>query len=167
MTANAVRVRLAATVLLVWATPPAAIAQRGGPPPAMPTQADVLIPMRDGVQLGADIYLPSGSGPFPVLLTLTPYGKTGAARTAAAFTPKGYAVVAVDSRGLRASHGTWEPCAQFELWKVAGRRDGAGHPRRDADDPSHERAGLGDRVADRARPLIAAPINRCARPPSG
>jgi putative CocE/NonD family hydrolase len=65
--------------------------------------------MRDGVTLGADIYLPSGTPPFPVLLTITPYGKNGAARAAATFKPQGYAVVAVDSRGLRASKGKWEP----------------------------------------------------------
>ncbi len=91
---------------------PNAAAQRGGrggaAPPA-PTQKDVPIPMRDGVALGGDVYLPDGQGPWPVLLTITPYGKNGAARTAAAYTPQGYAVVAVDSRGLRASKGKWEP----------------------------------------------------------
>ena len=87
-----------------------AIAQRGGgAPPTPPTQADVKIPMRDGVQLGADIYLPPGQGPFPVLLTLTPYGKSGSGRGAGANLARGYAVVAVDSRGLRASQGKWEP----------------------------------------------------------
>jgi putative CocE/NonD family hydrolase len=30
-----------------------------------------MVPMRDGVPLGADVYLPEGNGPFPVLLTLT------------------------------------------------------------------------------------------------
>ncbi len=84
-------------------------AQRGGPPPTPPTQANVMISMRDGVQLGADVYLPPGQGPFPVLLTLTPYGKQGSGRGAGAQTARGYAVVAVDSRGLRASKGKWEP----------------------------------------------------------
>jgi putative CocE/NonD family hydrolase len=74
-----------------------------------PTQPDAPVPMRDGVALGADVYLPPGTGPFPVLLTITPYGKTGAGRVAAAQLERGYAVVAVDSRGLRASKGKWEP----------------------------------------------------------
>jgi putative CocE/NonD family hydrolase len=87
-----------------WAAP--AHAQRGAGP--APAQANVLVPVRDGVQLGADIYLPPGTGPFPVLLTITPYGKTGAGRGAAAQMERGYAVVAVDSRGLRASKGKWE-----------------------------------------------------------
>jgi len=86
-----------------------AAAQRGGAPATPPTQANVAIPMRDGTQLGADVYLPPGQPPFPVLLTITPYGKNGAGRGAAAQNARGYAVVAVDSRGLRASKGKWEP----------------------------------------------------------
>ena len=30
------------------------------------------IPMRDGIHLSADIYFPSGSGPFPSILSRTP-----------------------------------------------------------------------------------------------
>src|SRR4051812_2469452 len=88
---------------------PTAFAQRGGAPATPPTQANVMVSMRDGVQLGADVYLPPGQGPFPVLLTITPYGKQGSGRGASAQTAHGYAVVAVDSRGLRASKGKWEP----------------------------------------------------------
>jgi len=84
-------------------------AQGGGVPMATKSRADVPIPVRDGVQLGADIYLPSGTGPFPVLLTITPYGKNSAGRSAVAAVAHGYAVVAVDTRGLRASKGKWEP----------------------------------------------------------
>jgi uncharacterized protein len=98
--------RLVVTLALLA---PVAIAQRGGAPATPPTQADVLIPVRDGEKLGADIYLPPGPGPFPVLLTITPYGKAGSGRGAGANVARGYAVVAVDSRGLRASHGKWEP----------------------------------------------------------
>jgi putative CocE/NonD family hydrolase len=92
---------------LLVALVPASSAQ--GAPAATKTRADVSIPMRDGEQLGADVYLPPGQGPFPVLLTITPYGKNGSARMAATSVSRGYAVVAVDSRGLRASHGKWEP----------------------------------------------------------
>ena len=38
---------------------------------------NIMIPMRDGTQLAADIYMPSGKGPFPVLVERTPYGKSG------------------------------------------------------------------------------------------
>src|SRR5437868_6454883 len=99
---------LFAFALSVFAT--SVFAQRGGGAPATPpTQANVMVSMRDGVQLGADVYLPPGQGPFPVLLTITPYGKQGSGRGASAQLARGYAVVAVDSRGLRASKGKWEP----------------------------------------------------------
>jgi uncharacterized protein len=104
------RVRLIAALTLACAVTFGATrtqAQRGAGTP--PTHADVPVPMRDGVALGADVYLPSGSGPFPVLLTITPYGKSGTGRGAGAQLERGYAVVAVDSRGLRASKGKWEP----------------------------------------------------------
>src|SRR5262245_65795284 len=86
---------LACAVMAQAGGPPVLVAQRGGGNP--PTEANVAIPMRDGVTLGADLYLPPGAGPFPVLLTVTPYGKNGAARTAATQAARGYAVVAVDS----------------------------------------------------------------------
>ena len=100
---------LAVALALLLALAPASPAQRGAGPMATPTQKDAPIPMRDGVKLGADVYLPPGSGPFPVLLTITPYGKNGAARVAVGYNAAGYAVVAVDTRGLRASQGKWEP----------------------------------------------------------
>jgi hypothetical protein len=70
---------------------------------------NVLIPMRDGVQLGADIYRPAASGRYPVLLSRTPYNKNGQATLAKYFVEHGYAVVVVDSRGLYASKGEWRP----------------------------------------------------------
>ena len=105
-------IRVVASLALAIATlvaPVPATAQRGGPAAIQKTKEDVLIAMRDGVELAADIYLPAGSGAFPTLLTITPYGKNATARTAATYVALGYAVVAVDSRGLRSSHGKWEP----------------------------------------------------------
>ena len=89
--------------------PASLAAQRGAPAAIQKTKEDVPIPMRDGVDLAADLYIPTGAGPFPTLLTITPYGKNATARSAAAYVGLGYAVVAVDSRGLRSSHGKWEP----------------------------------------------------------
>ena len=40
-------------------------------------QRGVAIRMRDGVTLRADIYRPKADGKFPVVLTRTPYDKTG------------------------------------------------------------------------------------------
>lgn len=86
----------------------AALAQDSNPPFAF--EADVKVPMRDGVQLAANIFRPKGDGPWPVILYRTPYGKgdekwSGAKELAA----KGYAVVVQDGRGRGKSEGAWEP----------------------------------------------------------
>ncbi len=54
---------------------------------------------RDGVKLRADIYRPAGEGTFPVLLTRTPYDKTGSAEFARQAVARGYMVIAQDVRG--------------------------------------------------------------------
>src|SRR2546430_375689 len=64
----------------------------------------VMVPMRDGVKLAADIYFPAQNGQpvndkFPVLLTRTPYNKESAASTADYFVPRGFVVVLQDVRG--------------------------------------------------------------------
>jgi len=70
---------------------------------------NVLVPMRDGERLAADIYRPNSTGKFPVLLCRTPYGKSGQADFARFLAQNGYAVVVMDSRGIYASHGEWHP----------------------------------------------------------
>jgi len=37
-----------------------------------------MVPMRDGVKLATDVYLPEGDGPWPTALIRTPYNKDGA-----------------------------------------------------------------------------------------
>jgi hypothetical protein len=71
-------------------------------------QTNVMVPMRDGVRLATDIYLPEGEGPWPTVLQRTPYDKarTPSART---YTQHGYAFVIQDQRGRFASHGTYVP----------------------------------------------------------
>ena len=66
---------------------------------------NVMIPMRDGTRLAADIYLPIGERPFPVLLQRTPYNKSGGRRDGEYFAARGYAVVFQDTRGRYASEG--------------------------------------------------------------
>ena len=71
-------------------------------------QSDVPARMRDGVILRADIYRPAGAGPYPVLLTRTPYGKAALPMTVdsnRALAAQGYIVVAQDVRGRFASEG--------------------------------------------------------------
>ncbi len=40
---------------------------------AVRLSADVKVPMRDGIRLSADVYLPDAPGPFPTVLMRTPY----------------------------------------------------------------------------------------------
>lgn len=69
----------------------------------------VKVPMRDGVLLAADIYGADPGQPRPVLLTRTPYDKTGQAKVAAEYARHGYAVVVQDCRGRYASGGAYTP----------------------------------------------------------
>src|SRR5271165_3458748 len=73
-------------------------------------RADVKIPMRDGVTLSANLFLPKAKGPFPVVLMRTPYGKGGTQGGAGPlYAARGYAYVAQDCRGRGASAGQWTP----------------------------------------------------------
>jgi predicted acyl esterase len=58
-----------------------------------------MVEMRDGTRLATDVYLPSGTGPFAVVLSRTPYSRDGLAGWAAELTPFGVVVVAQDMRG--------------------------------------------------------------------
>lgn len=70
-----------------------------------------MVPMRDGVRLATDVYLPSGRAPgqkFPTVLIRTCYNKFSTAQFFA-FVHYGYAVVAQDTRGRELSEGVWQP----------------------------------------------------------
>jgi len=73
-------------------------------------EKNVRQPMRDGVQLAADVYRPSAAGTYPVLLQRTPYNKELWPVTALTLDPiraaaAGYVVVIQDVRGRWASEG--------------------------------------------------------------
>ena len=71
---------------------------------------DVNVPMRDSVELSTNIFLPETEGPFPVILTRTPYGKGDANNNDARFyASHGYVYVSQDCRGRGHSQGVWEP----------------------------------------------------------
>ncbi|CAN5499436.1 CocE/NonD family hydrolase [soil metagenome] len=73
---------------------------------------DTRVPMRDGVELSADIYLPrEQTGPVPAVLVRTPYDNTAQAwlDIATVLAGNGYAVVLQDVRGRGDSDGSWEP----------------------------------------------------------
>lgn len=62
----------------------------------------------DGTQLATDVYHPfgAGSGPWPVILVRTPYGRSAIRSQCLAFNIAGYACVAQDVRGRGDSTGT-------------------------------------------------------------
>src|SRR3546814_11449164 len=85
------------------------------------THRDLMVPMRDGVRLATDVYMPAdAAGPFPVILERTPYGKAERSRSeieigmrqpmersevARYFVRHGFAVVYQDCRGRYGSEG--------------------------------------------------------------
>jgi predicted acyl esterase len=87
-------------VLLVLVLPVAGACQ-----PAPPQPETVLVPMRDGVHLATDLYRPPGDGPWPAVLTRTPYGKQGFGGQAAGVVGQGYVFAVQDMRGRFASEG--------------------------------------------------------------
>lgn len=73
----------------------------------------VLVPMRDGIGLSTNIYMPKdGKGPFPVILWKTPYNehniRGGTLRYALEAIDRGYAFVVQNERGRYFSEGEFE-----------------------------------------------------------
>ncbi len=78
------------------------------------TMLDVMVPMRDGIRLAANVFLPQGDGPFPVVLNRTPYIKDSSVKTKRLqeFVNAGYAAVCMDVRGRGNSEGEFYPLFQ-------------------------------------------------------
>lgn len=73
-------------------------------------QFEIGIPMRDGLELAADVYMPlTQEQPAPAVVTMTPYDKSGLfiAPEGRLYQEHGYAYVAVDLRGRGKSQGEW------------------------------------------------------------
>ncbi len=69
---------------------------------------DVKVPMRDGVKLSANVFLPDAKGRFPVVFQRMPYGASG--RDPGEFyAQRGYALVIQDCRGRHDSEGEFYP----------------------------------------------------------
>jgi predicted acyl esterase len=86
----------------------AAAAEPGTPASATPSQPikwSVRVPMRDGVRLATDIWLPATNGIFPVVFLRFPYNKDLGVGLGREGTARGYVVVAQDTRGRFASEG--------------------------------------------------------------
>ena len=105
---------LAGMTLFVFAllisTLPALAAERG--PYAVEVRKNVMVPMRDGVKLATDVYLPVEDGDvldgkLPTILERRPYNKNGCKTSGMYYASHGYAFVAQDTRGRYASEGVW------------------------------------------------------------
>jgi putative CocE/NonD family hydrolase len=79
-------------------------------------EKDIMVPVRDGVRLATDAWVPAGGGPAPVLLARTPYTKEWMLTYSYALAPHiftlieaGYAVVIQDCRGTGRSGGEFTP----------------------------------------------------------
>lgn len=73
------------------------------------TEANVLIPMRDGVKLSTNIYRPEIADKVPIVLIRTPYKKEMSELQGKFYARRGYAVAIQDCRGRFGSEGVWEP----------------------------------------------------------
>ncbi|GAB3596924.1 CocE/NonD family hydrolase [Microbacterium tumbae] len=88
-------------------------------------EKEILVPMRDGIRLSTDLYLPRGAdGVLPTVLVKTPYDKDvgeGAVRTKWVdyFVRQGYAVVVQNERGFLFSEG------RFVDYLAGARHDGS------------------------------------------
>ncbi|MEO0398252.1 MAG: CocE/NonD family hydrolase [Pseudomonadota bacterium] len=112
--------RDSAPVLEAAQTTQSTAAPRDGAPYPMPDakyqvriENNVMIEMRDGVRLATDLYVPEGlTDPAPVLMTRTPYGKSGSiSRRASFFAGQGYVVAVQDVRGKFESEGIYHVSA--------------------------------------------------------
>ncbi|NQU07691.1 MAG: CocE/NonD family hydrolase, partial [Candidatus Abyssubacteria bacterium] len=74
---------------------------------------NVMVPMRDGIKLAADVYRPDAPGWFPVIVTRTPYDKRNPDHkyefAAKLFAMQGYVCVIQDVRGKFDSEGDYYP----------------------------------------------------------
>src|SRR3982751_6755581 len=76
----------------------------------MRVQQHVAVPMRDGVVLRADVYLPDADGPGAAVVNRTPYDRSSPLIQLAAIEPErvvdaGFALVCQDVRGRFGSEG--------------------------------------------------------------
>jgi uncharacterized protein len=80
-------------------------------------EKNIMVPMRDGIKLAADVYRPAEGGPFPVIVQRLPYNKDLPAMTtllmdAFRLVQAGYVVVFQDTRGQFAAEGEFQPFFQ-------------------------------------------------------
>lgn len=123
------------------------------------SRKNLMVPMRDGVKLATDIYLPAKDGVavegrFPVILQRTPYGKagTGSGSNPTSYVPCGYVMVKQDTRGRGGSEG-------IRHWIF----DSAATGSRQSRDPALK-AALTQHSKDRRHYLLNLPLRRGLTP---
>jgi uncharacterized protein len=103
--------RVLALVFCMAALPSALHAQSIKRTPQAANKLELLgvsVPMRDGIRLVADVFLPKSTGRWPTVLFRTPYGRKGpSSRSYRSFVQRGYAVVLEDVRGRIPSQGVF------------------------------------------------------------
>jgi len=95
-------VLLLALATLGWSTA-AAVGATG-----IKMKFDMRIPMRDGVELSADVWLPAQPGKYPAILMRNPYLKTRWPDLGEFYAKKGYVLVMQDTRGRGDSGGEFD-----------------------------------------------------------
>lgn len=84
-----------------------------------PVKSEIIhVPMRDGVKLSVHVHRPDVKGPFPAILSYTPYRKSPLGAPPP-IVPHGYATVSFDIRGTGNSEGTND-----SIYSAAERQDG-------------------------------------------
>jgi len=83
---------------------------------------NVLIPMRDGVELSADLYMPETNDPLPTILKYYPYRKDDYLRALAEpraryFAERGYISAILDIRGTGSSGGYTDMMMRKQEWE--------------------------------------------------
>ena len=87
-----------------------------GPSPVRPRLRDLWMPCSDGVRLATRLWVPEGTGPWPVLLMRQPYGRAIASTVTYAhprwYAAQGFLVAVQDVRGRGDSQGEFHGFAQ-------------------------------------------------------
>lgn len=110
-----VRVRLTCAIVVLLLTPAL------GSVATEQSKQTFLVPMRDGVRLATDVYLPAEGNPAPVILMRTPYDKDIYSNLARHRAADVYAFVVQNTRGRFASEGENLPFEGDGWW---GHQDG-------------------------------------------
>jgi hypothetical protein len=121
------RALILAAALVAGGAAPSHAAAPASPPAFGIALEEARIPMKDGVNLAADLWRPRGAGDkgrFPVLLEYLPYRKTEGRGDRYAlyayFVRRGYVVARVDIRGTGNSDGTLIPYEYSDIEQTDG-----------------------------------------------